>query len=180
MRVASHHRFFIVRCPRTSARGQASVEFALVVVLLMVMILSMLELILLMHTYNTLADAAKEGVRYAVVHGANNPQGIVCPKTGACTSEPDLTNSPAPPGTVPGYCSAGVTCYGVVTTYAQYSLHNIAGLTVTVNYPDTANPPANQAPNRVQVVVAYPVHPVFGFSWPTVTVYAAAEGRIMN
>ena len=150
---------------------------ALVVVLLMIMILSMLELILLMHTYNVLADAAKEGVRYAIVHGANNPQGITCTAS-SCTA-PDITNGPAPPGTVAGYCSAGGTCYGVVKTYAQYSLHDMTGMTVTVNYPDTANPPANQTPNRVQVVVTYPFNPLFGMGWPTVTVNAAAEGRIM-
>jgi hypothetical protein len=68
----------------------------------------------------------------------------------------------------------------VVQTYAQYSLHNMTGLTVTVTYLDTGNPPANQAPNRVQVVVAYPYRPFFNLGWPTVTVNAAAEGRIMN
>jgi len=56
----------------------------------------------------------------------------------------------------------------------------MTGLTVTVSYPDTANPPANQAPNRVKVVVAYPYRPFFNLGWPTVTVNAAAEGRIMN
>jgi len=152
-----------------SARGQAAVEFALVIVLLIVIVLSMLELILLMHTYNTLADAAKEGVRYAIVHGAGNstPSGPTCP----CT---DIDGPAAAPGTIPGYGSGK----GVVKTYAQYSLHNMAGMTVTVTYPDTA--PANAAPNRVQVIVAYPVHPLFGLGWPTVTVNAAAEGRIMN
>src|SRR5216684_3775559 len=171
MRSASHRRFFVPRCPRPCASGQASVEFALVVVLLMIMILSMLELILLMHTYNVLADAAKEGVRYAEVHGTGNskPSGPKCP----CA---DIDGPAAPAGTVPGYGSG----YGVVKTYAQYSLHNIAGLTVTVTYTDTANPPANIAPNRVQVVVAYPFSPLFGLGWPTVTVNAAAEGRIMN
>jgi len=95
MRSASHRRFFVPRYPRPSARGQATVEFALVVVLLIVVILSMLELILLMHTYNVLADSAKEGVRYAIVHGANNPQGITCTAS-SCTA-PDITNGPAPP-----------------------------------------------------------------------------------
>src|SRR6266851_3595414 len=171
MRSASHRRFFVPRCPGHPARGQASVEFALVVVLLMVMVLSMLELILLMHTYNVLADSAKEGVRYAEVHGTGNSKasGPTCP----CA---DIDGPAAPPGTVPGYGSG----YGVVKTYAQYSMHNIAGMTVTVTYPDTANPPANIAPNRVQVVVAYPFSPLFGLGWPTVTVNAAAEGRIMN
>ena len=56
----------------------------------------------------------------------------------------------------------------------------MAGITVSVAYPDTANAPANKPPNRVQIVVSYPYHPFFNLGWPTVTVYAAAEGRIMN
>lgn len=153
-------------------RGQALVEFMLVTVMLMVLVASMIEMMSLMHTYNTLAGAAKEGVRYAIVHGSRNtiPSGPKCP----CA---DIDGDPAPPGTVPGYGSG----YGVVKTYAQYSLHDITNITVTVNYldPATKNVPQNGAPNRVQVVVAYPYAPFF-FSWPTVTVSAAAEGRIMN
>jgi Flp pilus assembly protein TadG len=161
----------ISRSCRGSARGQAQVEFALVIVFLMILILSMLELMTLMHTYNVLADAAKEGLRYAVVHGTKNstPSGPTCP----CT---DIDGPAAPSGTDPGYGSG----YGVVKTYAQYSLHDMTGITVTVSYLDAANPPANQAPNRVQVVVAYPYRPFFNLGWPTVTVNAAAEGRIMN
>ena len=154
-----------------SASGQAQVEFALIIVFLMIMVLGSIELISLIHTYNVMADAAKEGLRYAVVHGSNNstPSGPSCP----CA---DIDGPAAPPGTNPGYGSG----YGVVATYAQYSLHDLTGMTVTVNYLDTANPPANQPPNRVQVVVAYPFRPFFNLGWPTVTVNAAAEGRIMN
>lgn len=164
-----HNRFYPRRSHAT--RGQAQVEFALVIVFLMILILSMVELLTMMHTYNVLADSAKEGLRYAVVHGTANstPSGPTCP----CA---DIDGPAAPPGTVPGYGSG----YGVVQTYAQYSLHNMTGLTVTVTYLDTGNPPANQAPNRVQVVVAYPYRPFFNLGWPTVTVNAAAEGRIMN
>jgi Flp pilus assembly protein TadG len=156
---------------RRATRGQAQVEFALVIVFLMILILSMLELLTLMHTYNVLADAAKEGLRYAIVHGNKNStaSGPTCP----CA---DIDGPAAPPGTVPGYGSG----YGVVKTYAQYSLHDMTGLTVTVTYPDTANPPANKVPNRVQVVVAYPYRPFFNLGWPTVTVNSAAEGRIVN
>jgi hypothetical protein len=157
---------------RPATRGQAQVEFALVIVFLMILVLSMFELLMLLHTYNVLADSAKEGLRYAVVHGTKNstPSGPTCP----CV---DIDGPAAPPGTIPGYGSP----YGVVKTYAQYSLHDMTGLTVTVTYPDTANPPANKVPNRVQVVVAYPYHPFFAvLGWPTVTVNAAAEGRIVN
>jgi Flp pilus assembly protein TadG len=154
-----------------SERGQATVEFALVIILLMVLVLSIIEIILLMHTYNVLADSAKEGVRYAIVHGANNSQasGPTCP----CK---DVDGPPAPPGTIPGYGSG----YGVVKTFAQYSLHSTSTMTVTVTYPGGDATPANKTPNRVQVVVSYPYQPLFGLGWPTVTVNAAAEGRIMN
>lgn len=151
------------------ARGQATVEFALVIVFLMALALSLIELVMMMHTYNVLADSAKEGLRYAIVHGTGNsqPSGPTCP----CT---DIDGPAAPPGTVPGYGSG----YGVVRTYAQYSLHDISTLTVTVTYPDAA--PANQAPNRVQVRVSYPYGAFFGLGWPTITVNANAEGRIAN
>jgi hypothetical protein len=153
------------------SRGQAQVEFALTIVFLMVLVLSMIELVTLMHTYNVLADAAKEGTRYAIVHGAGNsvPSGPTCP----CA---DIDGPAAPPGSVPGYGSG----YGVVKTFAQYSLHDMTGLTVTVSYPDTATTPANKAPKRVRVVVAYPYRPFFNLGWPTLTVSAAAQGRIMN
>jgi hypothetical protein len=182
MSISTHRRSGLF--PRRPAtRGQAQVEFALVVVLLMILILSMLEVLMLMHTYNVLADAAKEGVRYAIVHGTGNsmPSGPTCP----CV---DIDGPPAPPGTVPGYGSG----YGVVATYAQYSLHDVTGWTascssattgtICVTYPDaaTATKPSNATPNRVQVVVAYPYSPFFNLGWPTVTVSAAAEGRIMN
>jgi Flp pilus assembly protein TadG len=157
-----------------SDRGQATIEFALVIIFLMVMVISILEMVVFMHTYNVLADSAKEGVRYAIVHGANNSQasGPTCP----CV---DIDGPPAPSGTTPGYGSG----YGVVKTFAQYSLHSAGGMTVTVTYGPADTPavtPLNKTPNRVQVVVAYPYQPIFGLSWPSVTVNAAAEGRIMN
>ena len=152
-------------------QGQATIEFALVVIFWMVIVLSIIEMIMLMHTYNVLADSAKEGVRYAIVHGKNNsiPSGPSCP----CA---DIDGAPAPPGSIPGYGSG----YGVVKSYAQYSLHDTTNMTVTVTYPGGDAVPANKTPNRVQVVVAYPYQPLFGLGWPTITVNAAAEGRIMN
>ena len=152
-------------------RGQAQVEFALTIVFLMVLFVGFIELVMMIYAYNVLADSAKEGVRYAVVHGSlnANASGPTCP----CA---DIDGPPAPLGTDPGNGSG----YGVVRSFAQLSGHYVAGaaMTVTVTYPDTTNPPANQSPNRVRVVVAYPYTPFFGLGWPTVTVRAAAEGRI--
>ena len=176
MTQASSHTFKSFTKRLRSDRGQATVEFALVVIILFVMVFSIVETIFFVSTYNVLANSAKEGVRYAIVHGANNSQasGPTCP----CV---DIDGPPAPAGTIPGYGSG----YGVVKTFAQYSMHDITGtnMTVTVTYGPTDTPavtPLNKTPNRVQVVVAYPYKPFFGFGWPTVTVNAAAEGRIMN
>src|SRR5216684_4538436 len=159
-----------------SDRGQAMIEFALVILMLFVMVLSIVEMIFFVSTYNVLANSAKEGVRYAIVHGANNsqPSGPTCP----CA---DIDGPPAPSGTIPGYGSG----YGIVKSFAQYSMHDVTGsqMTVTVTYGPADTPaitPLNKTPNRVQVVVAYPYKPFFGLGWPTVTVNAAAEGRIMN
>ena len=158
-------------------KGQATVEFALTIVFVMIMIVGSLELIVLVYTYNVLADAAKEGVRYAVVHGSRNTtqSGPTCP----CV---DIDGPAAPVGTPPTSCSAtGGGCgtgYGVVKTFARFSLHDTTPMTVTVTYPDTGNPPANKSPNRVRVDITYVYQPFFGLGWPRVTVNAASEGRI--
>src|SRR5438552_8943457 len=148
MKRTSSHPGSFCKSGRRSDRGQATIEFALVIIFLMVMVLSILEMVLFMHTYNVLADSAKEGVRYAIVHGANNKQasGPTCP----CA---DIDGPPSPDGTVPGYGSG----YGVVKTYAQFSLHDTSAMTVTVTYGPADTPavsPLNKTPNRVQVVVA--------------------------
>ncbi|MGZ4733875.1 MAG: TadE/TadG family type IV pilus assembly protein [Terriglobales bacterium] len=167
-----HQRSALCQSRHGRARGQAQVEFALVIVFLMILVLSMLEIVMLVHTYNVLADAAKEGVRYTIVHGSHNSYAIVppCP----CAK---LDGLPAPAGTT---ALDPTNTYGVVKTFAQYSLHDTTGMTVNVNYPGGDATPANKTPNRVQITVSYPYRAFFGLGWPTVTVYAAAEGRIMN
>jgi hypothetical protein len=175
MNQASSHTGNVFKIRLRSDRGQAIVEFALVIIFLMVLLLSVIEMILLIYTYNVVADSAKEGVRYAIVHGANNAYQVgPCPGGPRCAK---LDGPPAPPGTA---AEDPANAYGVVKTYAQYSLHDTSGMTVTVSYPGGDATPANKTPNRVQVVVAYPYQAFFGLAWPTVTVNAAAEGRIMN
>src|SRR5207244_12830879 len=92
--------------------GQAQVEFALTIVFLMLLVVGFIELVMMIYAYNVLADAAKEGVRYAVVHGSSNgtPSGPTCPAA-------DIDGPPAPLGTAAGNGSG----YGVVRTFAQLS-----------------------------------------------------------
>jgi hypothetical protein len=163
---------------RKNAEGQTSVEFVLTALFLMFLIFGIIELMLLMHSYNVVADSAKEGLRYAIVHGSNNS----CPS--GPSSAPDIDGPAAPPGTDPGCVSTTPSSgYGVVKTYAQYSFHDTSAMTITVDY----NPGSNNGTNAcndpsclVRVTVSYPYQPFFGLGWPTVTLNAAAEGRIVN
>jgi Flp pilus assembly protein TadG len=147
---------------RKNQSGQAAVEFALTIVFIVLLLVSFLEVILMVYTYIVLADSAKEGVRYAIVHGTGN---TTCSGPG--------TTLTTPPVTCPDV--AGGNVVSAVKGYAKYSLHNPAAITVTPSYPDGVS----AAPSRVRVVVSYPYQPFFGLGWPTVTVKAAAEGRIM-
>ncbi len=149
----------ILRHLRRSESGQALIEFALIAVFLILLIVGFLELVLMVHTYNVLADSAKEGVRYAIVHGSAN--------TGGCG---------------PASCAAitGAPGTGVVKTYAQYSLHDTTTMTVAADYTTVNGGVAcNKSPCMVRVTVSYPYKPFFNLGWPTINVYAASQGRII-
>jgi Flp pilus assembly protein TadG len=138
--------------------GQAMVEFLLSVIMLMVFVFFCFEMFMLLYSYNILADAAKEGVRSAVVSGSNSatPAG---PSTGTSS---DCTTNVAP-------------VKSVVTSYAALTFHDISAMTVNVCYLDGNN----IAPSRVQVTLQYAYKPYFNLPL-TPTIYAAAEGRIVN
>jgi len=142
------------------------VEFALVIVFVFLVFVSMIQMIMLMYAYNTLADAAKEGVRYAIVHGTGNTN---------CSG----------PGTTGVTCSdtTGANVVSAVTNFAGLSFQNIQTSDVTVTYnPNSANGPSacNVPGCMVGVTVSHTYTPLFGLGWPNFTLNAAADGRIMN
>ena len=147
-------------------KGQALVEFALLTIFLMVLVIAFLELIFLVYTYIVLADSAKEGVRYAVVHGNENvaPSGPVGPGAVGAPNAPCTADS--------GNVTAVKTA---VTNYSGLSGHALATSNIKVCYPDGDN----LVPHRVTVAVTYPYQAFFGLGWPTVNVHAEAEGRIV-
>jgi len=53
---------------RNDERGQAIVEFALVIGFLVILVVSILEMSLFLYNYAVLTDAAKDGARCAIVH----------------------------------------------------------------------------------------------------------------
>ena len=58
---------------RTTLRGNATIEFTLVGIPLVFVLISTIEMARGMWIYHTLAYAVKEGTRYAVARGQNNP-----------------------------------------------------------------------------------------------------------
>ena len=140
--------------------GQSTVEFALTIVIVMVILFGAIELVVMIYTYNVLADAAKEGVRYAIVHGTG---------TGAA-------NCSGPGGGgVSCSDSTGANIQTVVSNYTRVSFHNSASMVVSPSFPDSSS----VAPSRVRVTISYPYQPFTRLGWPTMTVNAAAEGRIV-
>ncbi len=144
------------------------VEFALVTVFLFVLFISLLQMILLMYAYTTIANAAKEGIRYAIVHGTGNTN----------CSGPGTTGPPA----VACADTTGTKVQTAVTNFAALSFQNIAASDVTVDYnPNSANGTACNVPGcLVRVSVSHTYTPLFGLSWPSFALNAAADGRIMN
>ncbi len=147
-------------------RGQAQIEFLLTFLTIMFVIFWMWEFVMVAYTMNVLSDAAKEGVRYAIVHGTNCNQGAGCASADA----------------IPVGCPyAGDVVRCKVWSYARLSLHDVSAMTITVSCPPSATcatfPPA--APNPVRVVVSYPFIPFTSLPVRP-TLRAGSEGRMVN
>src|SRR5438270_5976280 len=104
---------------RKNQRGQAALEFALVTVFLVLLLVGILEMTMFVYAYSALSDAAKEGVRYAIVHGSS------------------ATSAAGP--AADGGCQTSGSVVSAVKTIAALSLHNISN--VKVCYPDQNNDP---------------------------------------
>jgi hypothetical protein len=72
---------------RRRSRGQAMVEFALVAPMFFLVLFGIIEAGRFIFYYETLANATREGARYAIVNGANTlgcPTGPPAPGSSAC------------------------------------------------------------------------------------------------
>ena len=164
----------------------------LVVGVIFLLFVSMLQTILLLYAYNTLADAAKEGVRYAVVHGTG-----FCGTAASCACSGPGTIASVNPGTT---CTDpnGTNVVTAVTNFAGVSLQSIGTTnnqcssstanSVNVCYdPSSANtniPALGRACSQpgclIRVTVSHRYSPLFGLGWPSFTLNAAASGVIAN
>src|ERR1700733_3795701 len=102
--------------------GQGLIEFSLVALMTVIMLLFIVEVGRMLVVYTTIADAAREGVRYAVVHGSSRSAGTTV------TSASGPGNNPAQVVTV-------------VNDFAGSGLLTLAHLVVNVTYPGGSNAP---------------------------------------
>lgn len=135
--------------------GSVAVETALALLLAFPVIITCFELCLFAYAQTILGDAARVGVRYAIVHGTNS---ATC--SGPSTGCGDST---------------GANIASTTKTYASGSFAALSGATVSVSYPDGSSAP----PSRVIVTLRYTYLPTFGSIRLGNAMYAVAEGRIV-
>ncbi|HEV8252728.1 MAG TPA: TadE family protein [Candidatus Limnocylindria bacterium] len=147
---------------RTKPRGQAMVEFALVFPIFILLLVGLFDFGRVVWVNDTLATAAREAVRYAIVHGGS--ASTLCPAgpPGPNSLEPDASCPPFPDGAA--YPSGSLqaikdvaqrwasgsgdsvtvsVCYGAVTSCAddvsEVGATNDRGTQVTVTVTSTVS-----------------------------------------
>jgi Flp pilus assembly protein TadG len=117
-------------------RGQTLVEFSLVAFLCMVLLLSIVEISRMALVYTTVANAARAGSRYSIVHGGT--------RTGSGVDGPS------------GPAQNPAQVLTVIKNFASAGLLTTGNLIITVDYPGASNAPGQQ----VSVSVIYPYDPL--------------------
>jgi hypothetical protein len=135
-------------------RGQVLVEFSLVSFLSVILLLSVVEVSRMALVYTTVANAARAGARYAIVHGAT--------RSGSGTDGP---SGPAqnPPEVVT-----------VIRNFASPGLLSTGSLIITVNYPSGSNAPGQM----VSITVVYPYDPLTSYFPLRMRLGSASRGMI--
>lgn len=138
-----------------SEEGSLVVETALSLLIVIPMVFWMFEMCMLTYTYSVLGDAARQGVRYAIVHGTDS-ENCSGPSSGCADSSAANVKS-------------------VVTAAAAFSFHDLSKMTVQVTYPDLASNP----PSRVNVTINYTYVPYIKLPGIANSVQLSAQGRII-
>jgi Flp pilus assembly protein TadG len=103
-------------------RGQAAVEFASVLLLVVITLFGVIEVARVMLVYTSLADAARAGSRYAIVHGSNSASPSGAGNTAAVATQ--VTNITS---------SGGLSGVNVTVSYPSGNATG-AAVTVTASY----------------------------------------------
>lgn len=140
---------------RPNESGSALVETSLAVLLSFPLILVVFETCAFCYTQALIGDAARAGVRYAIVHGTDSSS---C--SGPSTGCSDLT---------------GANIVSMVHTYAGSLMSRLSTAIVNPSWPDGSSAP----PSRVLVTISYTYSPIFANVGGPITMTASAEGRIV-
>jgi Flp pilus assembly protein TadG len=140
----------------TLRRGQSLVEFSVVTVLTLIMLLFIVEMARMVIVYTAVANAARAGVRYAVVHGSSRPVG---------TAVYDASGPAANPAQV----------LTVVNDFAGCGMLTTSLLVINVTYPNASNAPGQP----VNITVVYPYDPLTTYFTKTLRLGSASQGRIV-
>jgi len=127
---------------KTGQRGQSLVEFALLMPIMLLIITGLFDVARAVWEENTLAYSAREGTRFAIVHGSAG-------------------KGPLPDGWLEGRADptdiAGDHVIGYIRTVVKQAAIGVPNVTVTVDYPDTyagtGPPPVKCADRNCRVVV---------------------------
>jgi Flp pilus assembly protein TadG len=136
--------------------GQTLVEFSVVAVLTVIMLLFVVEMGRMLLVYTTVANAARAGVRYAIVHGSTRSTGTT-------------VDSASGPGSNP---TQVVTA---VKNFASAGLLTTSLLVVSVTYPGGSNAPGQY----VVVSAVYPYDPLTTYFSKTLRIGSATQGIIV-
>jgi Flp pilus assembly protein TadG len=131
MKLASHLHW-------KSEEGSNLVEFTLVSVMFIIVMLSIVEIGRMVLVYTTMANAARAGARYAIVHGGE--------RTGAGA------NGPSGPGST-------TQVETVVKNFASAGLLDTSLKSISVTYPNGLN----TAGSPVMVTVSYTYDPLIAY-----------------
>ncbi len=110
-------------CFRKNERGTSMAEFAVVATFFFMLIFGIIEFGRLLYTHNALTDAARRGVRYAIIHKAEvatdgTPKVAKCVKNVIMYGETHISAYPAcnPPAGQPTLIS-GITTANIEVTF---------------------------------------------------------------
>jgi Flp pilus assembly protein TadG len=160
MRTGRRYRGF---CRRLQGResffaeddGSLLLESAIALLVIVPMVFWLFEICMLTYTCSVLGEAARQGVRYAVVHGTDNSN----------CSGPSVGCGDA----------SGANVVSVVDKFAAYSFHNLSAMTVQVSYPDGSSQP----PARVNVAIQYTYMPYIQLPGLGQKIKMNAQGRVL-
>jgi len=135
--------------------GQTLVEFSVVTLLTVIMLLFVVEMGRMVLVYMSVANAARAGIRYAIVHGSSRAVGTT-------------VNS----ASGPTYTTQVLT---VVSNFAGTGLLTTSLLVVNITYPNNSNAPGQP----VKITVVYPYDPLTTYFSKTLRLGSAAQGIIV-